>query len=317
MSSYSGGYDGNSSSKGAENKPSFEAASRLQLGSQSSLAAQARVLGLCLNPAGPDLSFKESSVKDVTDKARTSAASKLQKALEKMLVTSITSPACHIEGGVLKRKASAAFVDGISHTPASSSSSACAIKQETDMTPASSSSLACAPKHETDMRQEVREEVEKLKKIRLSGGAEVDSAVSILKDLALQPISASCLKITKIGVEINQGFWRGSQNNNIRELATTLVHKWRSLYRAENGAPEPVIAAASVSTTRCRTLSMILEQTCHTHVQKVKMYSEFVDDVIDRLLSDQSLARKIGRDSAFATEFVTLLAQQKKVRGKL
>lgn len=294
--SYSGGYDGNSNSKGSENKCSVEASFKLQIDGSKSFVAQARVLGICLNPEGPDLNFKESSVKDVTDKARASAASKLQQALEKMLISSSTAPLCKVEGGVLKRKASAAFAGGISNTTSSSSSS------------------AYAPKHETEMRQEVRDYMEKLTHIRLSGGAEAGTAWSILKDLALLPMSASCLKITKIGIEINQGFWRGSQNKDIRELATSLVHKWRSLYRADTGAPEP---AASVSASRCRTLSMILEETCHTHVQKVKSYEEFVNDVIQRLLNDRDLAGKIARDSAFATEFVTGLAKQKRARGKL
>jgi len=288
---YSGGYDGNSNGGGAENKGSFEVLGKLQLDGSASCQQQSRILAYANREE--DLSFKESSVKDITDKGRVKAAAMLQKVLEMLLgataAAQSSAKTAHIEDGILKRKAATAFGAGAS----SSSSSTNALVED-------------AP-----MRQEVREAMSQLKKIRLAGGASVDNAVElIIHRLSKQPMSASCLKITKIATEINQPVWRNHQVAKIKESSADLVQRWRSLYRGETGAS--AAAPAPVGPQRLRTTSMFLEGSCHTLVQKVSLYVALMEAVAEQLQREPQAARELVIGGISSTEFVKKVADERK-----
>lgn len=288
--------DGNSSSKGVENKLSFEVGPKLQIDGSWNCAAQSRVLAMCGRP--DDLSFVESSVKDITDKGRTKAAAYLQKILEQLLGAAATQKperTATVEDGILKRKASAL---GTGSSPSSSS------------TAPGSAPVPTAPPEETDMRQEVRKGLNDLQKIRLAGGADTSSAIEILHRLDLQPMSLSCLKITKIAAEVNDGFWKNNQVAMIRDLARELVQRWRSLYRAETGTA--AAAANPIGPQRLRTTSMFLEESCHTLFQKVKPYASLMEALAERLEQEPQTARELAIGGISSMEFVKKVCADKK-----
>merc|ERR1719277_487261 len=84
------GSDGNSNSKGADNQCSLELNNRPKLDSAWSYPAQFRALSSY--NAAEDLTFQENSVKDVTDRARTRAAARLQATLEEILRNAPQTP---------------------------------------------------------------------------------------------------------------------------------------------------------------------------------------------------------------------------------
>lgn len=288
--SYSAGYDGNSNSKGAENKCSYEFSGKLQLDGSASCAAQVRVLAFANREE--DLSFKESSVKDVTDKGRSQAAALVQNVLEQLLGASATprpERTARIEGGVLKRKAG---------------------QISSEDTPASSSTAA--PAEEAEMRQEVRSAVQELQKIRLAGGARTNDAIEILHRLDLLPMTISCLKITKIAMEVNQGHWRDNQVAMIRELSRDLVHRWRALFRGETGVPASAVTPAAIGSQRLRTTAMFLEESCYTRIQAVAPYKALMQGVAERLLGDPQMARDLAVGGISAADFVKKVADERR-----
>jgi len=267
-----------------------------QLDGSASCAAQVRVLSLCNQQE--DLSFKESSVKDVTDKGRAQAAALLQNVLEQLVgAAAVKSPerTAKIEGGILKRKASSAF--GSAASPSSSSTA--------------------APAEEAEMRQEVRSDLAELQKIRLAGGARTSDAIEILHRLDLQEMTISCLKITKIAMEVNQGHWRNNQVAMIRELSGGLVHMWRSLFRGEaaisqTGIPGTAATPAPIGSQRLRTTAMFLEESCYGHVQTAAPYRALMQGVAEHLLQDPPRARDLAVGGISASDLVKKVVHERK-----
>lgn len=289
--SYSGGYDGNSSSKGADNKNSYELGpGKLKLDGSTSCSAQLRVLQFA--NAEEDLSFKESSVQDITDKGRIQAAAMVQRVLEQLLGAEAVQPprrTARVEDGVLKRKAASAFGPGAS----------------------SSSSSTAAPPDEAEMRQQVRQGSADLQKIRLAGGAKRDDAKEIMHQLEDLPMTVSCLKITKIAIEVNQGHWRNNQDAIIRDLSRDLLQRWKSLYRAETGA-SATVTAAPIGSQRLRTTSMFLEENCYVHVQKAAQYKGLMEGVAERLQRDPEMARDVAVGRMPAPDFVKKVSDERR-----
>lgn len=299
--SYSGGYDGNSSSKGSENKLSFEVSAKPHLDGSASCQQQCRVLASMNREE--DLTFRENSIQDVTDKGRNKAACSLQKVLEQLLgASAVQTPdkTTHIENGILKRKAASAFAPGSS--PATSSTA-----------PGSApASKGAAPAAESQMRQEVRQDLAELQTIRLAGGGRTNDAIETMKRLNTQHMTSSCLKITKIAAEVNQGFWRENQLKVIRELAQDLVQGWRSLYREDAGISAPV-APTRIGSQRLRTTSMFLEQSCYTHFQKATQYQALIGDIAERLLEDPVLAKDVAVGGISAADFIKKVVDRRRL----
>jgi len=291
--SYSGGYDGNSNSKGSDNRVSVEFTCKPQLDSAWSYDAQCRVLNNF--NAEPDLSFKESSVKDVSDKGRERAAARLQEALEASLQRAPSPPR-------KKHKVASAH----------SSSPQAAVA-------AHFGELAIP---DSEVRAEVTELLSQLREIRETRANRALS-VDILRQLELKEVSVKCLKTTKIAVELNQPYWRGGMvTEEVRERATSLVRKWRAMYRAEAGTSDAVSEAANKQTLsrRCRNVAMDLEEASYAHQQKVSKYVEIIEGVVDHLLRDSVAVRSIMRGVTSTKDFVQRAAselEQHKERERL
>lgn len=280
---YSGGYDGNSNSKGADNRVSYEVVAKPHLDSSWTYNAQCRLLNNFNAPE--DLSFKESSVKDVSDNGRARAAARLQEALEASLRRAPSPPR-------KKHKASSAL---------------------------SSSPQATAAAHfaelaipEREIRAEVTELLLQLREIR-EARADREFAVDILRQLELKEVTVKCLKTTKIAVELNQPYWRGGMVcAEVRERATSLVRKWRAMYRAEAGTSDAVAEAANQHTQsrRCRNVAMDLEEASYAHQQKVGKYVEIIEGVVDHLVRDPVAVRSIMRGVMSTKEFVKRAADE-------
>lgn len=284
MAAYSGGYDGNSNSSGKDNQNSIEFTRKPILDPTWSYSSQVKFLDNF--NAKPDLTFQESSVKDVSDNGRMRAAARLQEALEAAL-RKAPNPASK------KRKIDSSL----------SSSPGKAIV-------AHFGGLADIP--EKELRAEVEEMLKHLKMIRENRGDRA-LAVDILRQLELTDVSVKCLKTTKIAVELNQPYWRGGMVcEEVRERATSLVRKWRAMYRAEAGTSDTVSEVANQETQarRCRNVSMDLEESAYAHQQKINRYVEIIEGVVDHLVRDPEAVRSLMRGAMSTKEFVKRAADE-------
>lgn len=217
-----------------------------------------------------DLAFKEKSVKDITDRGRAEGASRLQQALEEALQSLPPLP---------------------QPLPAS-------VQEDVD-------SL-----EEAELRRDVRDLVRPLASLREVGNsvARNTAVMEILLQLRKLQLTVSCLKATKVAAELNQPCWRGDKvSAEVRELAASLVRKWRAIYRSQVVAPATL--SASAVRRRCRNVAMDLEECTHGHFPRSVHYVQLVEAVCRFLLHDAERTRKLFSGTLATSDIVSKLAE--------
>mmetsp|Transcript_63075 Transcript_63075/g.137043 ORF Transcript_63075/g.137043 Transcript_63075/m.137043 type:complete len:270 (+) Transcript_63075:66-875(+) len=221
-----------------------------------------------------DLNFQERSVRDVSDAGRAQGAARLQAVLQE----------------VLKRAVA----------PKGSP-------------PASLGELQLP---ESEVRREVQSLVRRLQELRdLGNSAGRNMEVGdVLRRLERLPVSAKCLKVSKVAVELNQPCWRASEAADIRERASALVRRWRAEFRARHGSPEETL---SMQARRCRNLSMDLEEGAYGRSQGISAYADLVEALCLLLRRDPSAATGLMTGAVTGKDLVGRVAarcSQRKVR---
>jgi len=284
-----GGSDGNSSSKGAENRNSIEfGGNRPKLSGEWSFKEQLAALRGRVDPQ-MDFAFREGFVKDVTDKQRQAGHTRLESAFSDVLKRPLTERE--------KRKAAKAATTAAAFKAIATGARPLPVKTPDELSAA-------------ELREDVMVLAKRLQSLRKDGRVSKDAAdcLDILYELEQLPMTVACLKATKIAVELNQPCWKASVNSEVREHATSLVRQWRAMYRAEEGLPDGVTVAAN--TRRCRNLSMDLEEAVYSKVQKVAPYAELIQATCALLHCDVDSARSLLQGGVSSKDFVQRAARK-------
>lgn len=260
------GTDGNNNSRGSESKMSVELDARPQLNSDWGFQAQFNAIKRMGAP--DDLTFKENSVKEVTDKGRQRGVAVLQAALEEVVARIVSVKTCDRE---LKRSAR-----GSGRSP------------KRELSPGAKADA-------TELRREVRGLCQRLQLLRESGAlgaAGGADAFDLIRELGDLPVTVACLKATKVAVELNHADWRGvCVPTNVREHAAALVRRWLAMYRNEEGRPPQAGNVAKASQTRqCPNIAADLEEKTHATQPKAAKYVVLVESVCAFLRRDRSAA---------------------------
>lgn len=263
--------DGNGASKG-DNQNCLLLSEKPQLDGSWSYQAQLRALDSC-NPV-EDLTFKESSVKDVSDAGRGQGAAKIQRVLTEVS-SALAQPAS-------KRQKTN---HGISPQELEVCQEVCALMQQL---------------------QHFRNEG--------ASSVQSKAVVDVLLLLKTLPINVACLKKTKIAAELNQPFWRGeSISADVQKFASFLVRTWRNMYKAETEDAGPNGMSASILARTLKGLSSDLEESIYGHHPKIVQYTEHVDAVCERI-RDNRITEGLMAGSIKSKEFVKLVVDSVKKR---
>eukprot|EP00931_Biecheleriopsis_adriatica_P050973 TRINITY_DN29531_c0_g1_i2.p1 TRINITY_DN29531_c0_g1~~TRINITY_DN29531_c0_g1_i2.p1 ORF type:complete len:290 (-),score=58.03 TRINITY_DN29531_c0_g1_i2:209-1078(-) len=263
---------------GGENKPVREVGSRIQLDGTWGFQAQFNAIAACTRE--DDNSFKENSVKEVTDRGRAEAAARLQRALEEALEQDSSDRTS-------KRKASA-------------------IEDERDRGLTEAVKTA-----EAEVRRDVRALLSPLKELEKVAGSDAsnNAALDIFRQLKRLRMTVDCLKATKIAVELNKPCWRGSQAMpEVRDAASSLVRSWRSMYRAQAGKAEGISEATKQR--RFRLLSVDLEASAHGMSPKIQQYCRVIEELCEAIVNDPQLCRDLVQGSIPGNQLVGKMVQR-------
>mmetsp|Transcript_97970 Transcript_97970/g.204365 ORF Transcript_97970/g.204365 Transcript_97970/m.204365 type:complete len:289 (+) Transcript_97970:61-927(+) len=225
-----------------------------KLDSSWKLDRQLKALAACETKVGKtdDLTFKESSIKDVTDRGRGQVVEALMEALEK---------AINIADEETRRLA---LVD----------------RQMAKNLAGSSQSSSQVPKHVYD---EVKSHREALARFRKSGRTVDQPIAECLAQLGRLPIDARVLKETKVALELNHEFWRKSPETAVRNYITELVTEWKNKFRAETGNyPEP--KKKVYSQRALKNTATDLEGAAYNRVPRLLEYQQVIKAILTRFL---------------------------------
>eukprot|EP00927_Polykrikos_kofoidii_P076756 TRINITY_DN73795_c0_g1_i1.p1 TRINITY_DN73795_c0_g1~~TRINITY_DN73795_c0_g1_i1.p1 ORF type:complete len:300 (+),score=60.14 TRINITY_DN73795_c0_g1_i1:61-960(+) len=258
----------------SEKKGVVELSHQPALSGDWSFEAQIKALESCSQER--DDTFKERSVRDVTDKGRMQGAAQLLKVLEDVL-----------------SKAPKALTNGTAQGTSSSSSK-------------NGRLLPLQEVSEVATRKEVKSLLKRLQELREEGrcGASLDNeAMDVLAALDSLPVSVTCLKATKVAVELTQTFWRSNcVGAEVQRDAAALVKRWRVMYKASEGHASTVSPA--VQARHCKNVSMDLEECVHSSKQRVQNYQELIRGSCALLLYDKAAAGCLVSGTLGAKDFV-------------
>ena len=224
----------------SDKTPVLNLDSRCQLDGSGEFKSQINALNRTQQKAEPDFTFSESTVKDVSDNGRMRAAAKIQEVLQQVIQTQTAPKTVAISG-------SASFGD--------------------------------VELPDAEVRGDVKKLLRRLEGVRLGGisATDTEEVVDALRQLEQLPITVTCLKATKIAIELNQPCWKNfGPSGEVRERASSLVRRWRTMYRAEGGTDT---AMKATQVRHCRNLSMDLEDCAHAVMQKLGSYMEIINGV--------------------------------------
>jgi len=283
------GFEFRAPPKGQENKLCREASGRIQLDGQWSFQAQFNALGACNQE--DDNSFKENSVKEITDRGRVEGAARLQQALEASLASDgLSSLLKHApRDRPLKRKALAEDADG-------------------GLTEAAAANDAAA---ESEVRKSVRALLQPLRELEKVAGspARNNAALDIFRQLRRLNVTVNVLKATKVAAELNKPCWKGMQAApEVRQAASSLVRSWKNMYRAQAGAVDDVSEANL--TKGCHRLSINLEESVHAKCPKTQHYCRVVEVLCAEIQSAPSLSRDMMLGSANGKDLLQRIVSQ-------
>lgn len=242
-----------------------EAGGKVQLDGAWSFKAQLNALGSVNQEE--DFSFRQNSVKEVTDRGRAEGISRLQKVLQE------SAPALPTTSK--KRKA----------LPAGN---------EDDQKIAKAMDAA-----EAELRKNVLALLTPLRDLeQVAGQPESDTAVlAIFRQLRRLNITTDCLKATRVALELNKPCWRGSKAAApVRDAATSLIKSWRNMYRAEHGQSSESEEAARAR--QLRLLAVDLEDKVFNQCHKMDHYCRAIES-LSQDLGSQDLCQSLvqGRTS--------------------
>lgn len=230
---------------------------------------QAQFNAIAAMSAEDDWSFKEGSVKDVTDRGRGEAVRKLQEALEE----------------TIEENPPPARLSSLLYRPGKDAA------EDEDDGGIAKAAAADAAVAEVQLRKDVRallvplHELEKLPASASRNGAVLD----IFKQLKRLRISTDCLKATKIAVELNKPCWRGAlASKEVRETASALVKNWRSMYRTQTGT-----SVEKVSQRRFRLVAVDMEESTYGSDPKMAQYCKTIERLCKELRKDPELCREL------------------------
>eukprot|EP00811_Abedinium_folium_P003815 NODE_13509_length_1161_cov_5.090909.p1 GENE.NODE_13509_length_1161_cov_5.090909~~NODE_13509_length_1161_cov_5.090909.p1 ORF type:complete len:297 (-),score=100.94 NODE_13509_length_1161_cov_5.090909:202-1092(-) len=264
-----GGGDGNGA-KRSDNSMVHNLEHKMQVSSgATSFEAQFRALAAgCTKPGDIDLTFKEHTVKDVSDKGREKGSERLCTALHEVL--SRARPSLP-----KKRKADALGMSGTAGLPAHL------------------------------VHAQVQEALAELRELRQPGCSPAHRsthAAAVMRRLGQLPIDVKCLKMTKVALELNHAMWRGAEvSEDARQSAAVLVKRWRHMYKAECGLD---VAVPPCSARQCKSLAMDLEEGVYVLEQKRARYDCLIDAVCTRLREDLDVAHRLRSGATTAKDLI-------------
>mmetsp|Transcript_54662 Transcript_54662/g.159509 ORF Transcript_54662/g.159509 Transcript_54662/m.159509 type:complete len:276 (-) Transcript_54662:34-861(-) len=235
---------------------------------------QAQFNALKTSQTQDDLTFRENSVKDVTDRGRQEGADRMQKALE---IAWTATPPPKPPG-----------------------------QKALQMTPGPGEA------EEAEVRREVKVHLKTLQRLREEGPTSKRDAsvMNVLRQLRDLNVSVACLKATKIAAELNQPCWRGNEvSAELRRYSSSLVKEWRTMYRVETGTPEPAMSAA-VRSRKSRRISMDLEESAYGRHQKVAHYMEVVDWTCKIIIGDNEVSNGLLAGTLPSKELLARSAEE-------
>ncbi|CAK0810307.1 unnamed protein product [Prorocentrum cordatum] len=245
----------------------------------SSWTFQAQLRALAT--VGPeDLTFREASVQDVSDRGREKAAARLKGAFQEVF----PRPPSPERAPAAKRPR---------HAPAA--------RGEAD-----------DPRLEAEVRHAVSDIVTHLRLLRKEGSGRPDRGrdemlLRAMRQLESLPVSVRCLKATKVALELNDPCWRtGAFSAEVRELAAGLVRGWRAMFKAENPSARSSSGASRMSeaawAVKCQNVSMDLEGAIYGLQQRSDRYHELVAVLCKLLHWDHEACRSLLASSRFAKD---------------
>nr|ABI14322.1 unknown [Pfiesteria piscicida] len=254
---------------GAEKKASKVLSQQPTLDSTKPVERQAKSL-TAFFAQEDDLTFKESSVKNISDRGRTRVIDALVEAL------GVAAAAGEADARRKQRAAAAA----------------------SESAPA----VSAAPQSPPWVLEEVKTLLRSLLHIRTRGrAADILSAANPLTQLAALPIDSNVLKRTKVALELNNDFWKKSDVPEIKNMVAVLVREWKNMFRNEKGAAaarKPRVFSARV----LRNAATDLEESVHSKSPRVAQYQELIKAVIERLgqAPEQGLRFLDGAETSLA-----------------
>mmetsp|Transcript_6434 Transcript_6434/g.11175 ORF Transcript_6434/g.11175 Transcript_6434/m.11175 type:complete len:311 (-) Transcript_6434:24-956(-) len=286
------GSDGNSSSTGSsERKLAMEfQGSQIKLDGSWTFQAQFNALAAC--NAVVDLSFKEGSIKDVSDIARMKGADFIQEVLDDIVATQRLS--------VKRRKFS----------KRSLSTDLVSVANPDDATPWLT---------QEDVEKDVRFLLTELQRHRREPAGNVRDAMiaDILAQLEHLPVSLVCLQKTRLAIELNDPFWKGpTVSAAVREKSSSLIRRWRAMLKAQ--VPGSLEESPATYARRCRNLSMDLEECAYGISQSAKKlggYADLLEAAADSLRQNPKVVEALLTGNSEAKDFVADIA--KSVRWKI
>jgi len=258
---------------------SREVGSRIQLDGAWSFQAQLDALRACNREE--DWTFKENSVKEVTDRGRTEATARLQKALgESQLMPR------------QKRKA---------------------IELENDEDRKITEAMKAA---EADVRKHVRALLAPLKDLeQVPRSADSDAAaLAIFRQLRRLQVTVECLKSTRIAAELNKPRWRGANAApEVRNAVTSLIKGWRSMYRAETGKSDVLDATRA---RKVRLQAVDLEEKIFAQCQRLKDYRRVMELVTEELMQCRDVSDRLLEGSLSGYDLVAKNAGRLRIAAR-
>ncbi|CAJ1414884.1 unnamed protein product [Effrenium voratum] len=224
----------------------------VQLDGTWSFQAQFKALGACNQEApvstlvvtNDDWSFKENSVKEVTDRGRKEGITRLQGVLAE----------CSERAPEPKKRK---IKD---------------LDNEDDQ-----KILEALGEAELELRRNVKALLAPLKELEKHRGEASDgAALAIFRQLRRLNVTVDTLKATRIAAELNKPCWRGSQASSaVRSAATALIKNWRSMYRSETGQLDEKSDASKAR--RVRLLAVDLEEKVFDACHKMGEYCRVIE----------------------------------------
>lgn len=186
---------------GAEKKGVQNLQNQPTLNGGGSIEGQAASLARMGNSVD-DLSFKERSVRDISDRGRAKTVEDIMRAL----ATAFKS----------ERER----------------------KKTEQINAAAVAAAAGQAVPQSATQQAVCAQLDILRRIRAKGKAPNPYvAAAPLQTLAALPINSEILKRTKVALELNHDFWRKTAPEDVRRMVNTLVREWKAAYRKEEDGP--------------------------------------------------------------------------------
>eukprot|EP00930_Biecheleria_cincta_P101580 TRINITY_DN93222_c0_g1_i1.p1 TRINITY_DN93222_c0_g1~~TRINITY_DN93222_c0_g1_i1.p1 ORF type:complete len:305 (+),score=80.83 TRINITY_DN93222_c0_g1_i1:44-958(+) len=254
--------------KGQENQLSKEFGGfKPQL--DGSWSFQAQFNAIAAMSAEDDWSFKEGSVKDVTDRGRGEAVRKLQDALE----------------DTIEKNPPPARLSSLLYRPGRQCDED---EEDGGIAKAAAADAAVA---EVQLRKDVRSLLAPLRELEKlpPSGSRNGAALDIFRQLKRLRITVDCLKATKIAVELNKPCWRGAlASKDVQEAAGALVKNWRSMYRTQTGQ-----SVEKYSQRRFRLVAVDMEESTYGANPKMAQYCKTVDRLCKELRKDPELCREL------------------------